>query len=88
MSAPQEWPKVYLGDGAYVTFDGYQLILTTSNGYRDTNTIALEPAVYSALVRYVAALRAEQEPCLEHPENLKRECEACLETDAVEEETT
>lgn len=44
--------KKYLGDGAYVEFDGYHIVLTTSNGITNTNTIALEPGVYAALVKY------------------------------------
>jgi hypothetical protein len=53
--------KQYLGDGAYVDFDGFSLILTTDDGVRDTNIIVLEPEVYAALVRYVDALRAGTE---------------------------
>ena len=49
--------KAYLGDGCYVEHDGYQLILTTSNGFEDTNSIALEPEVYTALVRYADRLK-------------------------------
>ena len=44
--------KKYIGDGAYVEFDGYSLIVTTSDGCRDTNRIALEPEVYASLVEY------------------------------------
>ncbi len=49
--------KKYLGDGAYVDHDGYALILTTSNGMRDTNRIALEPEVWINLLRYVDQLK-------------------------------
>lgn len=48
--------KKYLGDGVYVSFDGYQLWLTTEDGISVTNTIALEPSVYEALVQYVSKL--------------------------------
>ena len=44
--------RVYLGDGAYAEFDGYQIWAITSDGYRDTNRIAFEPAVFEAFVRY------------------------------------
>jgi hypothetical protein len=54
--------KHYLGDGAFVKFDGYALELTTSNGLEDTNRIVLEPAVYSELLRYVAALQTAALP--------------------------
>ena len=49
--------KEYLGDGAYVDFDGYALVLTTENGIEAQNTIVLEPEVWSALERYVVALK-------------------------------
>ena len=51
--------RAYLGDGCYVDFDGYALVLTTSDGSRDTNTIVLEPEVWAKLVEYVARLKAD-----------------------------
>lgn len=51
-------PKAYLGDGAYVEFDGYGLVLTTEDGMRATNTIYLEPEVYRALVAYVEGFKS------------------------------
>lgn len=45
--------KLYLGDGVYVHFDGFSLILTTENGMEVTNTIFLEPDTYSALQDFV-----------------------------------
>ena len=50
--------KAYLGDGAYAEYDGFALWLTTENGIQVTNRICLEPAVYQALVEYVARLKA------------------------------
>ena len=50
--------KTYLGDGCYVDFDGYSLWLTAENGIEATDRICLEPAVYSALLAYVASLAA------------------------------
>jgi hypothetical protein len=35
--------KAYLGDGCYVSFDGYALWLTTENGISAQSTICLEP---------------------------------------------
>jgi hypothetical protein len=49
--------KAYLGDGAYVAFDGFALWLTTEDGIRETNRICLEPEVYHALTEYVARLK-------------------------------
>lgn len=50
--------KAYIGDGAYVDFDGYALVLTTENGLPTdpSNQIVLEPSVYRSLADYVKAL--------------------------------
>ena len=61
--------KRYLGDGVYVDFDGYGLVLTTSNGVFVSNTIYLEPIVYKALTEYVASLSNEHA----EKEQLKKE---------------
>jgi hypothetical protein len=53
--------KQHLGDGVYADFDGYQIVLTTEDGVRTTNTIYLENAVFSALLRYVERLKAKYE---------------------------
>lgn len=44
--------KSYLGDGVYVDYDGYGLVMTTENGIETTNSIYLEPKVIAALDRY------------------------------------
>lgn len=49
--------KSYLGDGCYVEWDGYALVLTTEDGIRATNTVYLESEVYQALVDYVERLK-------------------------------
>lgn len=51
--------KVYLGDGCYVSHDGYAFVLTTENGIATTNRIVLEPEVLRALVRFTE--RTEKE---------------------------
>jgi hypothetical protein len=51
--------KTYLGDGVYIAFDGYQIILTTENGLGVTNTIVLEPEVLSALYVFVELIKAQ-----------------------------
>lgn len=53
--------KHYLGDGVFVVFDGYGLILTTENGIDVTNTIYLEPNVYGSLLEYVDNLSKVKE---------------------------
>jgi len=45
--------KRYLGDGVYVSFDGYSVRLTTENGVEATNTIVLEPEVVAELDRWL-----------------------------------
>lgn len=53
--------KDYLGDGVYAEITGYgDLVLTTSDGERNTNRIVLEPEVLAALLRYVERVRAER----------------------------
>lgn len=44
--------KSYLGDGVYVDFDGFDIVLTTEDGRNTTNTIVLEPAVLGAFDQY------------------------------------
>ena len=48
--------KQYLGDGVYADFDGYALVLTTSDGVSDTNEVVLEPSVMEALLRYAVTI--------------------------------
>jgi hypothetical protein len=49
ISSPE---KRYLGDGAYVEFDGYYILLTTEDGISTTNTVALDPDVWLAFKRW------------------------------------
>jgi hypothetical protein len=48
--------KIYLGDSVYFMFDGYDVILTTENGYGSTNTIVMEPEVIIAFQNALTAL--------------------------------
>ncbi len=50
--------KDYLGDGVYVDFDGFGLILTTENSISVSNHIYLEPEVLRALFEYTERPRA------------------------------
>ena len=50
--------KEYIGDGVYVDLDGCGgFILTTWDGYRDTNTIYIEPEVFAALMRWIEDMK-------------------------------
>ena len=49
----------YIGDGAYVYYDGYHVWLYTLDGTRETNRIALEPRVLDIFKRWLADLRAD-----------------------------
>lgn len=42
---------IYLGDGLYYSFDGYQVRLFTYNGIYSDNEVFLEPSVISALLQ-------------------------------------
>lgn len=50
----------YLGDGVYISFDGYHLWLAVNE--RDNKVVAIDPDVYERLVRYVERLRAARIP--------------------------
>jgi hypothetical protein len=57
--------EVYLGDGLYASFDGYQIMLRAPRAGGD-HYVALEPAVWQKLLRFEQSLRepagpAEQE---------------------------
>lgn len=49
--------KTYLGDSVYADFDGYNLVLTTENGFGASNLIVLEPPVVEALTNYLTRLK-------------------------------
>jgi hypothetical protein len=54
--------QVYLGDGAYASFDGFQVWIYCDVGGR-THSIALEAPALAALSEYVEAIkRGEVEP--------------------------
>ncbi len=52
MSEEKEEYKDYLGDGVYVKFDGYHIVLYLDNGFGPHSPIALEPDVMDKLARY------------------------------------
>lgn len=49
--------KHYLGDGAYVHHDGWHIVLTTSDGISDTNTVCLEPSCMRLFDEYRTRLK-------------------------------
>lgn len=50
--------EVYLGDGLYASFDGYQIKLRAPTGLNDQE-VYLEPKVYNNLVKFVDDLHEE-----------------------------
>ncbi len=66
-----EQRKQYLGDGAYVSFDGYAVVLTTEDGLNTTNRVVLEPEILSHFEEWVERLRCD----LTTPEQAK--CPTC-----------
>lgn len=45
-------PSVYIGDGVYASFDGYQIWLAAN--HHDNKVVALEPKVMENLINYAA----------------------------------
>ena len=50
--------KDYLGDGVYIDYDGYSIILTTEDGVSVQNRIFMEPQVMQAFQRYIERILA------------------------------
>lgn len=48
----------YLGDGVYVSFDGYHFILKANSYTVPTSIIALDPHVFNALVAYARKINS------------------------------
>lgn len=46
------WEKVYLGDGLYAIFDGYQFKVTAEDGYCATNTVYFDRQVLATFIKY------------------------------------
>lgn len=43
----------YLGDGLYAAMEGAMVKLYTSDGFRETNVVFLEPEVLTAFLRWL-----------------------------------
>jgi hypothetical protein len=54
---PAPGAERYLGDGLYVSFDGFHIVLRAPRTSGD-HFVALEPSVYSALKEWLAAYPA------------------------------
>ena len=50
---------VYLGDGVYASFDGYQVWLAVN--HHTNKVVALEPAVITNLVNYINTIYKTKE---------------------------
>jgi len=61
VSPKPPFEKVYLGDGLYAEFDGYQFEVYASNGMFKTNRVFMEPPVVTSFFEYVARIRATSE---------------------------
>jgi hypothetical protein len=46
--------REYLGDGAFVGFDGFNIVVTAEDGIRATDVVYLEPRGYANLVSWWA----------------------------------
>ena len=54
-----KFDKLYLGDGAYVTYDGFNVWITVFDGTATTEKVCLEPEV---LKRFLAFLKEHKLP--------------------------
>ena len=50
--------NIYLGDGVYASFDGYNIWLAVNDHHNQV--VALEPAVMSALINYYNSIVLKQ----------------------------
>lgn len=52
----------YLGDGAYIDYDGMgSVVLSTKNGIEDTNTIVLDAEVAIKLLKHLEKIYKEKQ---------------------------
>jgi hypothetical protein len=50
--------EVYLGDGLYAKFDGYQIELYASNGLEKTNRVFLDYATLENFIEFIKKIKA------------------------------
>jgi len=51
----------YLGDGLYVKFDGYQIVLLSNDPKNPTNEVYLEQSVFNQLINYANTIWNKEE---------------------------
>lgn len=61
MDDAEKQKPVYLGDGLYARFDGYQIYLMANSHEHPTDTVALDGHTLSAFLKYVERLNKEDE---------------------------
>jgi len=68
----------YLGDGAYITYDGYGYMLTANHHDPDeaTDKVYLEPPVYQNLLRFFERITAMENPVT--PNSKECNCGVCV----------
>jgi len=44
--------KIYLGDGLYAEFDGYQIVLKANDFENPSDTVYLDASVFNTLVKF------------------------------------
>ena len=59
--------KQYLGDAVYADWDGYHIIITTSDGVYDTNRILLDSQVMEKLIDYHERIRTQNNASRSNP---------------------
>ncbi len=61
MDDDKKQKPVYLGDGLYAKFDGYQIYLMANSHEHPTDTVALDGHTLSAFIKYIDSLKVEDE---------------------------
>ena len=49
--------EIYLGDGAYARYDGFETVLYTNDGIHTLNEVCLEPDAVQLFVKWIEAVR-------------------------------
>ena len=53
--------KLYIGDGLYASFDGFQIELRANSETDPTDKVYLEPSVMRSLIKYAALCGIKEE---------------------------